>query len=278
VHVLFHQRPIIAIIPREKFYTMMDGKRKKIRIDRLLVERGLVESRERGQALILAGQVLVNGSKLEKAGALVPEDAEVRLLGEPLPYVSRGGLKLEGALRAFDLSVAGLVAIDVGASTGGFTDCLLHHGARKVYAVDVGYGQLAWKIRQDPRVVVVERTNIREMDPSLIPEPVDLAVIDVSFISLEKVVPAVMRFLKPGARLVALVKPQFEVGRGQVGKGGIVRDDAARTAAVERVRNFVAGLGFVVSGVIPSPITGQDGNQEFLLVAARTDAPPSHAL
>jgi 23S rRNA (cytidine1920-2'-O)/16S rRNA (cytidine1409-2'-O)-methyltransferase len=256
----------------------MDGKKKKIRIDRLLMERGLVESRERGQALILAGQVLVDGRKLEKAGALVPEDAVVRILGESQPYVSRGGLKLEGALRAFGLSVSGLVAVDVGASTGGFTDCLLMHGAAKVYAVDVGYGQLAWKIRQDPRVVVVERTNIREMDPALIPEPVDLAVIDVSFISLEKVVPSVMRFLKPGARLVALIKPQFEAGRDQVGKGGIVRDEAARTAAVERVSRFVSGIGFAVEGVVPSPITGQDGNLEFLLAATKTTTPSSRIL
>ncbi len=246
----------------------MNGKKKKIRIDRLLLERGLVESRERGQALILAGQVLVDGRKLEKAGSLAPEDAVVRILGETLPYVSRGGLKLEGALRAFGLSVSGQVAVDVGASTGGFTDCLLAHGAAKVYAVDVGYGQLAWKIRQDPRVVVVERTNIREMDPALIPELVDLAVIDVSFISLEKVVPSVMRFLKPGARLVALIKPQFEVGRDHVGKGGIVRDEEARLAAVERVSRFISGLGFAVQGVVPSPIAGQDGNQEFLLAAA----------
>jgi 23S rRNA (cytidine1920-2'-O)/16S rRNA (cytidine1409-2'-O)-methyltransferase len=256
----------------------MDSKKKKIRIDRLLMERGLVESRERGQALILAGQVLVNGTKLEKAGTPVLEDAEVRLLGEPQPYVSRGGLKLEGALRAFGLSVAGLVAIDVGASTGGFTDCLLMHGAARVYAVDVGYGQLAWKIRQDPRVVVVERTNIREMDPDLVPEPVDLAVIDVSFISLEKVVPSVMRFLKPGARLVALIKPQFEVGREQVGKGGIVRDNAARSAAVEQVSRFVSGLGFAVEGVVPSPISGQDGNLEFLLAATKTGTPPPDSL
>jgi 23S rRNA (cytidine1920-2'-O)/16S rRNA (cytidine1409-2'-O)-methyltransferase len=252
----------------------MDSKKKKIRIDRLLVDRGIVESRERGQALILAGQVLVNGRKQDKAGVLVPEDAEVRLLGETLRYVSRGGLKLEGALRAFDLSVNGLVALDVGASTGGFTDCLLQHGAVKVYAVDVGYGQLAWKIRQDPRVKVIERTNIREMDPAVIPEPVDLVVIDASFISLEKVVPPVMKFLKPGARLVALIKPQFEVGREHVGKGGIVRDESARAAAVERVSSFISGLGFDLSGVIPSPIAGQDGNLEFLLLATRTTPSP----
>jgi len=241
----------------------------KIRIDRLLVDRGLVESRERGQALILAGQVLVNGQKQDKAGALVPEDGEVRILGEVLPYVSRGGLKLAAALKEFGISVDGKVALDVGASTGGFTDCLLQHGARKIYAVDVGYGQMAWKIRQDPRVVTIERVNIRAIEPSLVPEPVDMAVIDVSFISLEKVVPSILKFLRPGAELIALIKPQFEVGREQVGKGGIVRDEAARTAAVERVTTFIRGQGFDVRGVIPSPITGQDGNVEFLIHAVR---------
>ncbi len=251
-----------------------------MRLDRLLAERGLVESRQRGQALILAGQVLVNGQKSEKSGELVPEDADIRLLGETLPYVSRGGLKLEEALRAFHLSVEGLTALDVGASTGGFTDCLLQKGAKKVYAVDVGYGQMAWKIRQDPRVVVIERTNVRDMDAALIPDPVDIAVIDVSFISLEKVVPSVIRFLAQDARLIALVKPQFEVGRAQVGKGGIVRDDDARAAAVERVRAFIAQIGFAVTGLIPSPITGQDGNREFLIVATRSGAEqlPSPAL
>ena len=241
----------------------------KIRIDRLLVDRGLVESRERGHALILAGQILVNGQKQDKAGSLVPEDAELRILGEVLPYVSRGGLKLAAALKEFGLSAHGKVALDVGASTGGFTDCLLQHGAKKVYAVDVGYGQMAWKIRQDPRVVTIERVNIRAIEPALVPEPVDIAVIDVSFISLEKVVPAILQFLRPGAELVALIKPQFEVGREQVGKGGIVRDEAARQAAVERIKLFVQEHGFDVKGVISSPITGQDGNVEFLIYAVK---------
>jgi len=242
----------------------------KVRIDRLLVDRGLVESRERGHALILAGQVLVNGQKQDKAGALVPEDAEIRILGEVLPYVSRGGLKLAAALREFGVSADGKVALDVGASTGGFTDCLLQHGAKKVYAVDVGYGQMAWKIRQDPRVVTIERVNIRAIEPSLVPEPVDMAVIDVSFISLEKVIPSILQFLRPGAELVALIKPQFEVGREQVGKGGIVRDEVARTAAVERVTSFIQEQGFTIAGVIPSPITGQDGNVEFLIYAVKS--------
>lgn len=239
----------------------------KIRVDRLLVDRGLVESRERGHALILAGQILVNGQKQDKAGALVPEDAEIRILGEVLPYVSRGGLKLAAALQEFGLSADGKIALDVGASTGGFTDCLLQHGAKKVYAVDVGYGQMAWKIRQDPRVTTIERVNIRAIEPALVPEPVAIAVIDVSFISLEKVIPSILQFLLPGAKLVALIKPQFEVGREQVGKGGIVRDEAARRAAVERVTLFVHEQGFDVKGVIPSPITGQDGNVEFLIYA-----------
>ncbi len=195
----------------------------------------------------------------------VPDDAEIRITGEALRYVGRGGLKLEKALQEFHVSVEGKTALDIGASTGGFTDCLLQQGAHKVYAVDVGYGQMAWKLRQDPRVVVIERTNIREMGPSLVPELVDVAVIDVSFISLEKVIPAVLKFLKKSSELVALIKPQFEAGRGQVGKGGVVRDDATRTAAVERIVGFVRDQGFEVKGVIPSPITGQDGNVEFLM-------------
>lgn len=242
-------------------------KANKTRLDRLLVERGLVESRERGQAMVIAGQVLVNGQKQEKAGALIPADAEIRILGDQLPYVSRGGLKLEAALQKFTVSVEDKIALDVGASTGGFTDCLLQLGAKKVYAVDVGYGQLAWKLRQDQRVVVIERVNIRHIDPALVPEPIDIASIDVSFISLEKVVPSILKFLKPQAEIIALIKPQFEVGKEQVGKGGIVRDEAARTAAVECVSNFFRETGFDVRGVIRSPITGQDGNVEFLIHA-----------
>lgn len=245
----------------------MKNKKDKLRIDRLLADRQIVESRERAQALIIAGQVVVDGNKVEKAGTLVAVDAEIRIRGEQMPYVGRGGLKLEAALREFKVSVAGKCALDVGASTGGFTDCLLQQGAGRVYAVDVGYGQMAWKLRQDPRVVILERRNIRDIDPSLIPEPVDVVVIDVSFISLEKVVPAVLKFLAPHAEIVALIKPQFEAGKEQVGKGGIVRDEAARLNAVQRVREFVQGLGLEVKGVIPSPITGQDGNIEYLIHA-----------
>jgi 23S rRNA (cytidine1920-2'-O)/16S rRNA (cytidine1409-2'-O)-methyltransferase len=244
-------------------------KASKTRLDRLLVDRGLVESRERGHALILAGQVLVNGQKQDKAGALVHEDADIRILGEQMPYVSRGGLKLEAALREFKVDVTGRTALDVGASTGGFTDCLLQHGCGKVYAVDVGYGQMAWKLRQDPRVVLIERTNIREIDPSLLPEAFDISTIDVSFISLEKIVPSIVQFLKPAAGIIALIKPQFEVGKGQVGKGGIVRDEAARKAVVDRIAAFFRDRGFEVKSVIPSPITGQDGNVEYLLYAVR---------
>lgn len=244
-------------------------KSSKVRLDRLLADRGLVESREKGQALIIAGQTLVDGRKIEKAGTLVPRDAEIRIIGEQMPYVSRGGLKLEAALREFAVEVRGKAALDVGASTGGFTDCLLQHGARIVFAVDVGYGQLAWKLRQDARVVAIERANIRVLDPALLPVPVDVAVIDVSFISLEKVLPAIAPFLAPGAELVALIKPQFEVGKGEVGKGGIVRDRTARQKAVERIRGFVSGLGWSVKGTMESPITGQEGNVEYLLYANR---------
>jgi 23S rRNA (cytidine1920-2'-O)/16S rRNA (cytidine1409-2'-O)-methyltransferase len=239
----------------------------KVRVDRLILDRGFVESREKGQAIILAGNVLVNGQKVEKAGALVPEDADIRILGEPMPYVSRGGLKLEAALREFKITVTGRTAIDVGASTGGFTDCLLQHGCRNVYAVDVGYGQLAWKLRQDPRVISIERTNIREINPALIPELLDIAVIDASFISLEKVIPPVLPFLARDSEIIALIKPQFEVGKGQVGKGGIVRDETARKAVVERIVEFVREQGLEIKGVMPSPITGQDGNIEYLLYA-----------
>lgn len=241
----------------------------KTRIDKLLVDRGLAESRERAQALILAGNVLVNERKIDKAGALVPHDADIRVMGGTLRYVSRGGLKLEAALQQFEVPVSDTIALDIGASTGGFTDCLLQHGASKVYSVDVGYGQLAWKLRQDPRVQVIERANIRDLDPALVPDLIDIAVIDVSFISLEKVVPAMARFLKPDSTVIALIKPQFEVGREHVGKGGIVRDEAARSEAVKKVKRVFEEAGLIVQGVIPSPITGQDGNVEFLISAIR---------
>lgn len=244
----------------------------KERLDLLLQSRGLAESRERARSLILSGSVLVDGEKVEKAGAQVRENAEIVLLGPASPYVSRGGIKLEAALDAFHPDVSGKVVIDVGASTGGFTDCLLQRGAVRVYAVDVGYGQLAWRLRQDPRVVVLERRNIRTLPPETIPEPVDLATIDVSFISLEKVIPSVLSFLKAEGEIIALVKPQFEVGKGEVGRGGIVRSPEKRQKVLDRIHSKAAEWGLEVVGSIPSPILGQKGNAEFLVYFKRREA------
>lgn len=237
----------------------------KIRLDRLLVERSLAPSREKAQALILGGQVLVNEQKIDKAGAAVDPACKVRLLGETHTYVGRGGIKLASALDAFHIDVTGFVCLDVGASTGGFTDCLLQRGAVCVYAVDVGAGQLDWKLRQDIRVVVRERLNARYLDPSHIGEPVDLATVDVSFISATMILPRLPAVLKRPGSAVVLVKPQFEVGRGQVGKGGIVRDPALHQGAIDRVTAAALAAGFCDPQHIPSPITGADGNQEFLL-------------
>ena len=236
-----------------------------MRIDRLLVERGLVASRERARRLVMAGAVLVSDRPVTKPGAEVPEDAPVRLRGEDSPYVSRGGEKLAGALDAFAIDVRGLAALDVGASTGGFTDCLLERGARRVVALDVGYGQLAWKLRQDPRVTVLERTNARSLVSDLLPEPPDLAVVDVSFISLRTVLPPVAAVVKPAGQIVALVKPQFEVGRGRVGKGGVVRDPTLRAEAVTSVRNEAQRLGLHVRGASDSVLPGPKGNREVFL-------------
>lgn len=247
----------------------------KIRLDKLLVSRGLTASRERAHALILAGKVLVAEQKIEKAGALVAEDAAVRLLGEDLRYVSRGGLKLEHALSHWQLDVAGKSCLDVGASTGGFTDCLLQHGAAHVTAVDTGYGQIAMKLRQDARVRLVEKCNARLLSRELLAETVDLVVMDVAFISATLVLPPVVASAFPeekgsrqGRFAVVLVKPQFEVGRELVGKGGIVRDAAAQLAAVEKVRQCVLSLGAQSIEVTDSPILGAEGNREFLLHAA----------
>jgi len=246
----------------------------KLRLDKLLVERGLVPSRERAQALILAGKVLVDEQKIEKAGTAVASDAAIRLLGEDLKYVSRGGLKLEKALEHWNIFVRGKTCVDVGASTGGFTDCLLQHGAAQVIAVDTGYGQLDLNIRQDPRVRLLEKTNARYLSRDQITQPIDLVAIDVSFISATLVLPAVVaaafpesRSERAGRQLIVLVKPQFEVGRERVGKGGIVRDEAAQNAAVEKVRQSVLALGFSHTDVIESPILGAEGNREFLLRA-----------
>ncbi|OGT96959.1 MAG: hemolysin [Geobacteraceae bacterium GWB2_52_12] len=238
----------------------------KQRLDKLMAERGLTPSREKAQALIMAGQVVVGDHAVHKAGQQVAVDAEIRIKGEVLPYVSRGGLKLRKALETFGVDVTGLVALDVGASTGGFTDCLLQNGAVRVFAVDVGYGQLAWKLQQDSRVVSMEKTNIRNLMPADLAEQPDLAVIDASFISLTKVLPATIRLIKPGGRIIALIKPQFEVGRGEVGKGGIVRDPATHEKVVEGIQHSAREMGLVVSGVCESPITGADGNREFLIL------------
>ena len=247
----------------------------KIRLDKLLVERGLAVSRERAQALVLAGKVLVNEQKVEKAGAAVEPAAELRILGEDLKYVSRGGLKLEKALQHWGIDVRGRVCLDVGASTGGFTDCLLQHGAARVIAIDTGYGQIAQGLRQDPRVRLLERTNARYLKPEDLAEPVGFAAVDVSFISATLVLPAVVGAACGGAHhaleLVVLVKPQFEAGREAVGKGGIVRDSQAQLAAVERVRRAVRDLGASRTEAIDSPIHGAEGNREFLLHAVFED-------
>ena len=240
------------------------------RLDRLLAERGLAPSRQRAVALILEGKVRVDGQRAQKAAQTVAPDARVEVLEEDEAYVSRGGIKLAGALDFFRLSVAGSVAMDVGASTGGFTDCLLKRGARRVYAVDVGYGQLAWKLRQDPRVVVLERTNVRYLRREKIPESLDLATIDTSFISLTKVIPRVVEFLKEGGRLLALIKPQFEVGRGLVGKGGVVREPELHQRVVSELERFCRDLELAVAGVVESPILGPKGNREFFLAAMKS--------
>jgi 23S rRNA (cytidine1920-2'-O)/16S rRNA (cytidine1409-2'-O)-methyltransferase len=242
---------------------------KKERLDVLVVDKGLAESRTRAQALILAGQVVVDDQRVDKPGTRVPVDAMVRLKGEGLKFVSRGGLKLEAALDHFHLDVTGAICADIGASTGGFTDCLLQRGAVKVHAIDVGYGQLHEKLRVAPRVISRERVNARHLTDEDLPESVSVIVIDVSFISLTLVLPGVLPKLRAGGWLVALVKPQFEVGPGQIEKGGVVRDAVARQGAIDTVRDVVVSQGLVVEGVIDSPTPGPAGNVEALLVARR---------
>ncbi len=234
-------------------------------MDTLLVLRGFTESRERAKALILCGEVLVNGKKTQSAGAQVDSNAEIVLLKQSFPYVSRGGLKLEAALKDFEIDISGGVAMDVGASTGGFTDCLLKKGANRVYAVDVGYGQLAWPLRQDKRVVVLERQNIRYLPTALVPETLDLITIDVSFISLHIVIPSVLPLLKKNGRLIALIKPQFEVGKNAVGKGGIVKDPVKHQTVIAQIRDKAEEWRLQEKGLITSPIKGQKGNVEFLI-------------
>lgn len=237
---------------------------KKQRLDTLLVERGLVESRERAKRLILAGEVVVSGSAQVKPGLLIPTETEI-VVKQPLRYVSRGGLKLEKALQVFQVDVRGKVAIDVGASTGGFTDCLLQHGAKFVYAVDVGQGQLAWKIRQDPRVCVIEGTNIRTIDVNRFEPSVEIGVVDVSFISLQKVLPVVTQIINPMGDVLVLVKPQFEAGRKHVGKGGVVRDAGVHVQVLRDLIRFTRGSDLSVMGISYSPIRGPAGNIEYLI-------------
>jgi len=237
----------------------------------LLVSRGLAESRTRAQALIMAGAVFSGEKKLSKAGDMLAEDAPLEVRGKDHPWVSRGGIKLDHGLNHFGFDVAGAVALDVGSSTGGFTDVLLSRGASKVYAVDVGTNQLAWKLRQDERVVVHEQTNARTLDNSIIPEPVDFIVCDASFIGLAKVLEAPLKLAKPGAKLVALIKPQFEARRTEIGKGGVVRDAAVHARVVAEAKTWVEAEGWTVIGITPSPITGPEGNVEFLLGAQKTN-------
>jgi 23S rRNA (cytidine1920-2'-O)/16S rRNA (cytidine1409-2'-O)-methyltransferase len=238
---------------------------KRERLDKLLVERGLVGSREQGHGMILAGDILVNDQPVTKAGSLVEHQATIRVKSKPLPYVSRGGSKLEKALEEFKIDVTGKTALDVGASTGGFTDCLLAHGAREVFAVDVGYGQLDWKLRNDPRVRVYEKTNIRYLEISALPHHAELATIDVSFISLKLVLPAVKKLLVAGGEIIALIKPQFEVGKGKVGKGGVVRSPAEHLRVIEEIKESAARLGYESRGLVESPLLGPKGNKEFFL-------------
>jgi len=239
---------------------------KKERIDKLLVEKGLVESRQKAQALLMAGQVYVDGQRVEKAGIKVSPQALIEIRGRGLPFVSRGGVKLAHALKNFGLEVQGLVCADIGASTGGFTDCLLQAGARRVYAIDVGKGQLHQKLREDSRVVVMEGVNARYLRPEDLPEPVDLVTIDVSFISLTKILPAARGVLKPGGWIVALIKPQFEVGPHQVGKKGVVRDPRLHQEVIEKISGFAREIGLEVLKICESPILGPAGNREFFIL------------
>jgi 23S rRNA (cytidine1920-2'-O)/16S rRNA (cytidine1409-2'-O)-methyltransferase len=243
---------------------------KKQRLDSYLTQQGFFENRTRAQAAIMAGQILVNEQKIDKPGTPVPEGAQIRILGEKMPYVSRGGFKLAKALEIFPISVAGKVMADIGASTGGFTDCALQNGAAKVYALDVGYGQLAWKLRNDSRVVNMERTNVRFVTASSLPEQVEAATIDVAFISLDKVLPAVKKILRPEAFVIALVKPQFEAGRENIGKKGVVREAAVHQEVINKVIAMARAEGFKASGLDFSPIKGPEGNIEYLLYLTLT--------
>lgn len=244
------------------------------RIDVLLTERKIFDSRARAKAMIMLGKVLVNGQKIDKAGTLVAADAEIQILGEDMPYVSRGGFKLAKAVESFELDLSGKTAADIGASTGGFTDCMLQNGAAKVYAIDVGYGQLAWKLRNDTRVVNLERTNIRSVTRAEVPDVLDFASVDVAFISLEKVLPVAYELLSEVGEVAALIKPQFEAGREFVGKKGVVRDKKIHAAVIERIWNFARDLGFRICGLDFSPIKGPEGNIEYLAHFSKNPAAP----
>ena len=245
----------------------------KVRLDQLVFDRGFTESRERAKTTVMSGLVFVNGQRMDKPGTPVSPDAVIEVRGEALPFVSRGGFKLDKALKVFPIDVLGKVCIDCGASTGGFTDVLLQHGAARVYAVDVGYGQLAWKLRSDERVVNLERTNLRYVTREQIPEELDLAVMDLSFISIRLVLPAVKALLKDGADIVCLIKPQFEAGREEVGKKGVVRDEAVHREVVQEIVDFAPSVGLSVLGLDYSPIKGPEGNIEYLChMVNRSDA------
>lgn len=244
----------------------------KKRLDILVTERGLAESREKAKALIMAGDVYVDQQKADKPGDLYPEEAPIEVRCKGLKYVSRGGLKLEKAMAEFPITLSGLVCMDVGASTGGFTDCMLQNGAKKVYAVDVGYGQLAWSLRTDPRVVNLERTNARYLSAEQVPEPIDFFSVDVSFISLSLILPAVRPLLSENARAVCLIKPQFEAGREKVGKKGVVRDPAVHQEVIEKILSFALENGYSVLGLTFSPVKGPEGNIEYLAYLQRSDA------
>ena len=239
--------------------------KKKNRLDLILIDKGLVSSRQRARAIIMAGKVLVDNEPIDKPGTMVSQERDIIIKGKDIPYVGRGGLKLDAAIKEFQIDVSGKLCLDVGASTGGFTDCLLQKNASRVIAVDVGYNQLAWKLRQDPRVVVMERTNIRYLDPVTIPNSVDMVTIDVSFISLRIVVPAILSFLKKNGIILALIKPQFEAGRRNVGKGGVVRSAAIHNEVIKRLKGFFLNKGLVFQSIINSPILGAKGNKEFFI-------------
>ncbi len=240
------------------------------RLDRLLVRKGIASTGEKARALIMAGKVALEGKVIDKPGTKIDFEAPIEVRGEASPYVSRGGEKLEGALNAFSVDPKGLIVMDVGASTGGFTDCILQKGARKVYAVDVGYGQLAWKLQRDPRVINLERRNIRYLKREEIEEEVDLILVDTSFISIEKFFAHLLDFLKEGGTILSLIKPQFEVGKGEVGKGGVVRDPTLHQKVIDRISNFCRGLGLEILGITESPLLGPKGNKEFFIYLRKT--------